>query len=306
MDASRLPESSLTLEQATAQFLKLLLEAACAPDGSLDGWSLADRSPATIEQLLPFFSWVYRYYFRVKTDGWEQIPTRGKLLLVGSHNGGLAAPDTVMLTYDWMRRFGSQRLAYALMEPKMWQVFPAVARLATQVGCVRADSRMAITALRREAAVLIYPGGVRDVFRPHALRHQVCFFNQTGFIKLALLEAAPIIPVISHGAYDTLLVLTDLYPHLQKLHRSGLPWPFGIDPGVCPVYLGLPWGVAVGPWPNLPLPVQIHIRVCPPITFDRHGPEAARDRFYVGQCYEHVLRTMQQALDSLVVELEDR
>ena len=284
---------------AAGTVLKLFLQASLAPANSLTGWSLGDRNPALIDQMLPFFDWMYHHYFRVKTDGWQHIPSQGPVLLVGSHNGGLAAPDTVMMTYDWFRRFGTQRLAYALMDPRMWQVFPGVARMGAWVGCVRASRRMALQALRQEAAVLIYPGGVRDVFRPHHQRRQVCFFGQQGFIKLALMEASPIVPLISHGAHDTLQVLVDLYPAMANLHRWGLPWLAGIDPGSFPLYLGLPWGLALGPLPNIPLPIPLHTRVCAPIIFPHYGRDAARDPVYVDRCYHQVRQIMQQELDSL-------
>ncbi|NJL45643.1 MAG: acyltransferase family protein [Leptolyngbyaceae cyanobacterium SM2_3_12] len=277
----------------------MFFQAASAPDSTLTGWSLDDRDPAIIDRLLPFFGEVYHRYFRVTTEGWEHIPPSGRMLLVGSHNGGLAAPDTVMMTYDWIRHFGSNRPAYALMDPNMWRVFPAVARMATWVGSVQAQSTMAVQALRREAAVLIYPGGVRDVFRPHARRAQVCFFGQKGFIKLALRESAPVVPMISHGAHDTLWVLADLYPYLEEMHRRGLPWPWGLNPGTFPLYLGLPWGLALGPWPNIPFPVPLHTRVCAPIVFERYGLEAAHDLSYVEACYEQVCGIMQQELDDL-------
>lgn len=288
--------------ESAQAFVELFLKANLAHPQRLTGWSLDDRDPRIIQKLLPFFGGVYRYYFRVTTDGWEYVPKQGKVLLVGSHNGGLAAPDTVMMTYHWFQQFGTERLAYALMEPKMWQVFPGVARLATQVGCIQADSRMAIAALRRNAAVLIYPGGVRDVFRPHALEQQIYFQGNHGFIKLALLEEVPIVPVISHGAHSTLWVLADIYPQLAQLHQWGVPWPFNFDPGTFPIYLGLPWGLAIGPWPNIPLPVPIHIRICPPIRFDRYGAAAAHDPEYLQACYDQVCQTMQRELDRLFAE----
>ncbi|HIK44688.1 MAG TPA: 1-acyl-sn-glycerol-3-phosphate acyltransferase [Leptolyngbyaceae cyanobacterium M65_K2018_010] len=295
-----LPQTTwATLGPATITFLRLFWQASWASPASCNGWSLDDRNPALIDQMLPFFDWFYHHYFRVKTEGWEQIPAQGRLLLVGSHNGGLAAPDAVMMTYDWIRRFGSDRPAYALMDPQMWRVFPGVARMATWAGCIRAESHLAVQALRREAAVLIYPGGVRDVFRPHSLRNQVCFFGEKGFIKLALLESAPIVPLISHGAHDTLWVLADFHAQVVALHQRGWPWPLGFDPGTFPLYLGLPWGLALGPLPNIPLPVPLHTRVCAPITFSRYGPAAAHDAAYVNECYERVHGIMQQELDHL-------
>ncbi len=294
----------LSVIESAKTVVDLYLQAAKAPDDTLRGWSLDDRNPQIIEQLLPFYSWIYQYYFRVQTDGWEHIPPTGKVLLIGSHNGGLAAPDTIMMTYDWFRHFGTARLAYALMDAKIWKVFPALARLATQVGTIQTHPDLVREALRRQAAVLIYPGGVQDVFRPYSKRNQIYFHGHKGFVKLAIQEEVPIVPFISYGAHSTLIVLTDLYPQLRQLHQWGMPWLLGIDPGVFPIYLGLPWGIGVGPIPNIPLPVKLHTRVCPPIIFDRYGEEAARDRTYVKGCYDRVCQLMQQELEQLFQEEE--
>ena len=301
----RQPQNLVSLIQAAAVCTDLYLQADSANPSILTGWSLDDREPQIIEQLMPFFSLVYQYYFRVQTDGWEHIPQTGKVLLIGSHNGGLAAPDTVMMTYDWFRKFGTERLAYALMEPKIWEFFPGLARLATQVGTIRPHPDLVRSAIRRDAAVLIYPGGAKDVFRPHSLRNKIHFHGHKGFVKLALQEEVPIIPFISHGAHSTLIVLADIYPQLQQLdNKLGLPWLRGIDLGVFPIYLGLPWGIGVGPLPNIPLPLKLHTRVCPQITFERYGESVARDRTYVEQCYHQVWEQMQRELDQLVAEVE--
>ena len=286
-------------------FADSYIKASLASDNTLAGWSLDDRDPQIIERLMPFFGWVYQYYFRVQTDGWQNIPPTGKVLLIGSHNGGLAAPDTVMMTYDWFRQFGTDRPAYALMEPKIWQALPGLARLATQVGTIQPHPNLTRAALRRNAAVLIYPGGTKDVFRPYSQRNKIDFYGHKGFIKLALQEEVPIVPFISHGAHSTLIVLADIYPQLQQLHQLGMHWLWGIDPGVFPIYLGLPWGIGIGPLPNIPLPVALHTRVCPPIVFDRYGESAAHDREYVDRCYVQVCNLMQQQLDRLVQEEEE-
>ena len=78
------------------------------------------------------------------------------------------------------------------------------------------------------------------------------------------------------------------------------PWLFDLDPEVFPIYLGLPWGVAIGPWPNIPWPAQIHTRICQPIVFERYGYEASRDQTYVQACYNQVVETMQRELDDLI------
>ncbi|ERT09957.1 diacylglycerol acyltransferase family protein [Lyngbya aestuarii BL J] len=269
-----------------------------------DGWSLDERDPDYINALMPFWEWFYRYYFRVQTDGWHHIPSEGKILLVGSHNGGLASPDTHMCLYDWFRRFGSDRLLYGLMHPNMWKVAPSVASQAIKCGAVVAHPRMAIAAFKRNAAVAVYPGGGEDVFRPHSMRNQIYFAGRKGFIKLALREEVPIVPVISWGAHDTLIVLTDCYKIVKQLHDWGMPWLMDIDPEVFPIYLGLPWGISIGPLPNFPLPAQIYTRVCAPIHFERYGREASLDHDYVDVCYQQVKTQMQQELDALVASVE--
>lgn len=265
-----------------------------------DGWSLDDRDPKVIESLMPLWEWFYRYYFRVQTDGWHHIPRDEKILIVGSHNGGLPAPDMHMCMYDWFKRFGAERLVYGLMHQNAWSVFPTTP-LAIQCGAVRAHPKMAIAAFQRNASVTVYPGGGPDVFRPHSMRNKIYFAGRKGFIKLALREEVPIVPMISNGAHDSLIVLADVYEQVKQLHELGLPWLFGIDPEVFPIYIGLPWGLAIGPLPNFPLPVKIHTRVCPPIVFERYGRSAASDRNYVDACYERVLTEMQQELDQLVL-----
>lgn len=263
------------------------------------GWSLERRDEAVIQSFMPIWGWLYHNYFRVQTSGWEQIPP-GKVLLVGSHNGGLAAPDMFMMMYDWFRRFGFSRPVYGLMHPRVWEVALPVAQLAEKVGAIMAHPKMAIAALHQGASVLVYPGGAEDVFRPYNLRNKIYFANRKGFIKVALREEVPIVPVISHGAHETLIVLADIYKQMQQLHEWGMPWLFNIDPVVFPIYLGLPWGIGIGPLPHIPLPVPIQTRVCPPIIFERYGREAASDRQYVDLCYEKVLFFMQQELDDLV------
>ncbi len=264
-----------------------------------NGWSLEERDPQFISSLMPFLEWLYRYYFRVKSDGWHHIPSKGKVFLIGTHNGGLAAPDLAMITYEWFRLFGTFRRVYALTHPNVWKVFPPWGKVLGQIGAVMAHPKMARAALSQDASVLVYPGGLQELFRPYSQRKQIYFAGRKGFIKLALQEEVPITPIISKGAHHTLIVLAECYQLAKKLHQWGMPWLFDLDPEVFPIYLGWPWGVAIGPLPNIPFPVPIHIRVCPPIVFERYGKEAAAERHYVDTCYHLVCQQMQQELDRL-------
>lgn len=269
----------------------------------LSGWSLDERDPETIQTWLSQCQWFYDHYFQAETEGWEHIPQTGSALIVGSHNGGLACPDMMITLYDWFRRFGTEKPAYGLMHSHVWKVYRPLAQLASKMGAIQATPSMAIPALRRNACVLVYPGGGKDVFRPYWQRDQIKFFGQQGFIKLALRENVPIIPVVSWGAHETLFVLADIYEPMKGfLETFHLPWLFNLDPKVFPIYLGLPWGISFGPLMNFPLPAKIRVRVCPPIVFERYGRAAAQDLTYVQHCYDRVVQQMQTQLNQLIAE----
>ena len=263
------------------------------------GWSLDKRDPAFIQSQMPTWDYLYRYYFRVRSEGWHHIPP-GKIMLVGSHNGGLASPDLGMIMYDWFRRFGTDRPVYGLMHQKIWMV-PWLAENAEKMGAIAAHPKVAEAAFKRGAGLLVFPGGGQDAFRPFHQWNRINLEGRKGFIRLAIRHGVPIVPFVSAGAHHTLIVLADLYPALKELNRMGMRWPFDIDPEVYPLYLGIPWGLAVGPMPNIPLPAQIFTRICKPIVLC--GPEEthlADDRAFVQHAYEHVLRTMQEELDQLI------
>lgn len=252
---------------------------------------------------MPIWELLYRYYFRVQTSGWEHIPPQGQLLFVGSHNGGLACPDLPMFLYDWFHRFGYDRQVYGLTHAKIWQAFPGMADLAAKVGAIPFHPRNALAALNQGHSLLVYPGGGEDTFRPHRLRDRIYLHNRTGFIRLALWYNLPIIPTVSWGAHDTLIVLENCYAQAKQLHDQGIPWLLGIDPEVFPIYLGWPWVLAIGPLPNIPFPIQIHTRVGVPILFERQGYEASRDKAYVQACYHQVIEAMQGELDRLAASV---
>lgn len=262
------------------------------------------RDPARIRALMPLWGWFHHHYFRVQSSGWENIPAHDPVLFVGSHNGGLAAPDMHMLLYEWFRRFGFARQVHGLAHARIWQVAPWLAEQAAAVGAIPADARLALAVLESGRSLLVYPGGGQDAFRPHRLRGRIHFAGRSGYLRLAIRCGVPLVPVISWGAHDSLWVIEDLHPLLKRLHACGMPWPMGFDPEVMPLYVGLPWGLALGPLPNLPWPVRIHIRICAPIHLERHGVEAARDRTYVRACQALVTSTMQDCLDRLRWEVE--
>src|SRR5205823_1370763 len=114
--------------------------------------------------------------------------------------------------------------------------------------------------LRQKRDLLIFPGGDLDTWRPYSKRWEVDFGGRTGYARLALETRVPIVPVAHAGAHETLRVLTS---------GRGLAKAIGLKrfarANVWPIHLSLPWGLAIGPVPHIPLPGQFRYLVGEPI-----------------------------------------
>ena len=74
-------------------------------------------------------------------------------------------------------------------------------------------------------------------------------------------------------------MLTDLYDQVRQLHEAGLTLAFwAIDPEVFPIYLGLPWGLGVGPVPKYSIAgIYAYSSGQSPIRFEHYGEEASKE-----------------------------
>ena len=132
-------------------------------------------------------------------------------------------------------------------------------------------------------------------------RDRIMFGGRRGYMRLALREGVPVVPVIAAGSQETLVILD---------RRNWLA-PLGLDRllrvKVWPTTLSLPWGLTPGVPPvYIPYPARILVEILPTVRFDRTGPDAADDEAYVGACAERLERTMQQALTRLARERRSR
>jgi len=161
-------------------------------------------------------------------------------------------------------------------------------------GTVAASHENAEKALSAGAALLVYPGGDWEVHRPTWEGHRVDFGGRKGFIRLALDEDVPIVPVVSVGGQETALFLSrgDRLAKALSLDRV-----FRLK--VLPISLAIPWGLNVGDFlGHVPLPAKITTEVLPPIDLEEQfGPDPDPD-----EVYDHVTTVMQATLDSLAAE----
>ena len=241
---------------------------------------------------LPIFRRVGRLWFRWKVEGVARVPAEGPVLLVGNHNGGLVTTDTYLTLVALWERFGLERPVHMLAHDFIL-ADPTLRRYAQRLGALRAGDASARRAFERGDLVLVYPGSDLDTFRPFRDRNRIELGGRHGFVRLALRERVPIVPVVTAGTHEQLIVLTrgDRLARALGMRRWGRTEVF-------PIVLALPWGLTTGFVPYLPLPAQTTLAFGEPIRWDL-PPEAADDPALVERCYEQVRAAMQASLDGI-------
>ena len=257
---------------------------------------LDERDPDYIRDNLPALWLLCSLYFRADVRGLDRIPEEGPLLLVGNHSGGNVIADTFAFTLAFSTRFGVERRFHQLAHNLvllLGQMTPMLPNL-RKFGTVAASHGNAERALRAGAAVLVYPGGDYETHRPSWEGDTVDFGGRKGFIRLALAEKVPIVPVVSIGGQETALFLSrgEWLAKLLRLDRM-----FRLK--VLPISLALPWGLNIGDMAlHIPLPAKITIEVLDPIDLRATFGE----RPDIDEVYEHVVHVMQESLTRLAAE----
>lgn len=253
------------------------------------------RDPEYLGRVLDVLDIAARRYFRWEVRGAEHIPAQGAALLVGSHNGGLLNTDSYLTLLAVRQRLGLQRALHVLSHDIVF-FDPVLGRIAARLGILRAGHESASQAFGHGRMVLVYPGSDLDTFRRFSERGKIELGGRTGFIKLVLRQGVPIVPVVSAGTHEQLVVIAR---GEEFARRSGLKTHFRAE--AFPLVLSAPWGLTTGFLPYLPLPAQTTLAFGKPIAWPELGPSAAEDPVIVGQCYERVRSEMQALLDTVTV-----
>ncbi len=251
---------------------------------------LEERDPAYIRETLPALRLLSSVYFRADVRGLGNIPASGPVLLVGNHSGGTMIADTFVFARAFYDHFGPDRRFHQLAHDLVFKV-PGARALVQRYGTIPASPENMKRALLRDAALLVYPGGDHETYRPSWESSEVGFAGRTGFVKLALEHNVPIVPVVAIGGQETALFLGRGRRLASALQLNRL-----LRLKVLPLVIGPPFGVTVLDLPGrIPLPSKITIRVLPPLDL-RESLGANPDP---EEGYRLVTSTMQRTLTGL-------
>jgi 1-acyl-sn-glycerol-3-phosphate acyltransferase len=250
----------------------------------------AARDPDLVALLLDLTRELGRRYFRLDVRGVDNVPSEGPVLLVGNHNGGLLPSDGFFTELAIRDRFGNARPVYALAHDFLFHD-ATLRRYALRLGALRAGHGSARHVFDRGGIVLVYPGSDLEAFRSWRERGRIVLGERKGFLRLALGAGVPIVPVVSAGTHEQLVVLTRGDRLAERLHMHR--WA---RTSVCPIVLALPWGITSGFVPYLPLPAQTSLAFGEPMTWPGACPD---DPQTLDRCYAEVTSKMQSMLDEL-------
>jgi 1-acyl-sn-glycerol-3-phosphate acyltransferase len=146
-----------------------------------------------------FARWMYRAYFRATAYGVEHIPPTGRVIFVANHSGQLPF-DGLAIGAACFLEPAQPRLVRSMVEYFVPTV-PFASYLFSRWGQITGTPENCRRLLAAEEAVLVFPEGARGISKSFAQRYQLAEFG-TGFMRLALELAAPIVPIAVIGAEE--------------------------------------------------------------------------------------------------------
>ena len=198
---------------------------------------------------------LYRRYFRVITDGIENVP-EGRVLLVSNHSGQLPF-DGMMIGAALFFDRDPPRYVRSMIEkwiPRLPYISVFMARIGQIVGTPDNCRRL----LNNEEAILVFPEGARGISKTFDKRYKLERFG-TGFMRLALETNTPIVPVAVVGAEEQAPALYDAKSIAKFLGMPAFPIT--------------PFFPILGPAGLLPLPTRYRIYFGEPLEFQGNGDE---------------------------------
>jgi 1-acyl-sn-glycerol-3-phosphate acyltransferase len=236
--------------------------------------NLDDRDPDFMRELLPGLWLLVTAWYRPDISGYENIPAEGPVLVVGNHTGGISSPEVMLSQLALSTYFGVERPHYQLAHRMVLN--SPLGGLLRRFGTIEADPGNAEMALSTGAVVTVFPGGDYEVTRPSWQSARIDMGRRKGFLRLALAQGVPIVPMVTLGGQETALFLTrgEAIARALRLDKA-------LRLKIFPLMIGLPFGLQSGLFPHLPLPAKVSIRFLEAVDLEQqYGADPDLDVVY--------------------------
>lgn len=201
-----------------------------------------------------------RLYNRLEVTVAQPVPDT-PVLFVANHGFGGVIDLNVFAFAAAYDELGLDRELITLTHQIAWTLHAE--KLIEPFGARPASQRTALDAFEEGNNVLVFPGGDVDALKSWRHRNDIVFSGRTGFARLAIEAGVPVVPVVTAGAGESLLVLGS-----GKRLAKALRLDKWLRLKTFPLSVSIPWGVnlgLVGILPYVPLPTKLETSVLAPM-----------------------------------------
>jgi 1-acyl-sn-glycerol-3-phosphate acyltransferase len=236
--------------------------------------------------LLPMLRPLFEKWFRVETQGLENVPSSGGALVVANHSGTVPI-DALMTQVAIYDHHPAKRHLRMLGADLVFRT-PLVAPMARKTGSTLACNEDAERLMSSGELAGVWPEGFKGIGKPFSERYKLQRFGRGGFVSAALRAGVPIIPCSIVGAEEIYPIIGNV-----KILARLLGFPY------VPVTPTFP---LLGPLGLLPLPSKWIIEFGEPIHTDQMGKASADDPMLVFNLTDQVREVIQQTLYKLLLQ----
>ena len=246
-------------------------------DPAYDDWGL---DIPYIRNWGAWFSFLRNVYWRIETEGMENVPAEGKGLFISNHRGFMPLDAVMHLSLLFTLR---QRVPRFLITHTLLRT-PFMMNFLTKLGGVVASQENAAKLFDQGALVGMFPEGIRGTFSPYKSTYRLRNFSKSGFARMAVENQAPIIPsaVVGHA---------EIFPIIGRIDSSfvvkELGWPYL---PIAPLF----------PLAPIPLPSKWHVRLLKPITLEGLSVADAENDRLMKSFSEYVQSIVQANIDDML------
>ncbi len=174
--------------------------------------------------VLPRFLFeIIRKYFRLEVEGIENIPAKGRAIVIPNHSGWTGL-DAVMIGNEI---FKQRHRVPRILAHKAW-FLGDIKMISEKMGMIEANFETGVKMLKKNNVVVLFPEGEYGNFKPTSERYHLQEFKR-GFVRMALATGAPIVPTLVVGAEESNINLTAL-KFTKYLKGQIIPIPLNVMP----------------------------------------------------------------------------
>ncbi len=227
-----------------------------------------------LKKAIPPFLESLRRYTRLETEGIENIPKRGSVIIVANHSG-VWGWDAFILQNEIFQK--ASRIPRT-MSHNFWHKNELLATILQKLAYIPQDFKKAVRVLKKNNLLLLFPEAEEGNFKPSTKMYQLQDFNP-GFIALAALSKARIVPCCIIGAEETHINLGTI-DWTEKYIGAKIPLPLNL----------------------IPFPAQWKIIFLKPLSLEKYAKQDFRQEKFLVEAAANIQMRIQRKINQELIQ----